>query len=223
MILLQGIRVDVADSLRSKRAILTVDELVFQPGELTVIAGPSGSGKSTLLNVISGITPVTSGSISAFGETVTDLRESSRDAWRRRTVGMIFQDFNLIGELSPLDNIRLPLSFGKPARTATDAGVLMERFGIPSERARVSLMSRGEQQRVAIARALLFDPPLILADEPTASLDTQNGAFVIEALIAEAAKGKTVIAVSHDPEFAGRAATTIHLDHGQIVRQERAS
>jgi len=221
MVSLQRIFVDVADSLRSKRAILTIDDLIFRPGELTVVAGPSGSGKSTLLNVISGITPVTSGSVSAFGETVTALRESRRDAWRRRTVGMVFQDFNLIGELSPLDNIRLPLSFGKSARSAIDVGSLMQRLGIPSDRTTVSRMSRGEQQRVAIARALLFDPPIILADEPTASLDTKNGAFVIDALIREAAKGKTVIAVSHDPEFAARAATTIYLDHGRIVRQER--
>ncbi|WP_426131690.1 ABC transporter ATP-binding protein [Pararhizobium sp. PWRC1-1] len=223
MVSLQRILVDVSDSLRSKRAILTIDDLIFRPGELTVVAGPSGSGKSTLLNVISGITPVNSGSVSAFGETVTELRESRRDAWRRRTVGMIFQDFNLIGELSPLDNIRLPLSFGKSAQSAIDAGSLMHRFGIPSDRTTVSRMSRGEQQRVAIARALLFDPPIILADEPTASLDTKNGAFVIEALIEEAAKGKTVIAVSHDPELVARAATTIYLDHGRIARQEVAS
>ncbi|WP_104668390.1 ABC transporter ATP-binding protein [Ensifer adhaerens] len=222
MVSLQGIRVEVRDIPNDRRDILAIDELSFPPGELTVIAGPSGSGKSTLLNVISGITPATSGSITVLGENVTDLREGRRDVWRRRTVGMIFQDFNLIAELSPLANIRLPESFGKAARAAENAKSLMRRFGIPEDRSSVSRMSRGEQQRVAIARALLFDPPLILADEPTASLDTKNGSFVIDALIAEAARGKTVIAVSHDPAFAVRAATTIHLERGRIVRKERA-
>ncbi|USJ28550.1 ABC transporter ATP-binding protein [Ensifer adhaerens] len=222
MVSLQGIRVEVRDIPNDRRDILAIDELSFPPGELTVIAGPSGSGKSTLLNVISGITPATSGSITVLGEKVTDLREGRRDVWRRQTVGMIFQDFNLIAELSPLANIRLPESFGKSARAAENAKSLMRRFGIPEDRSSVSLMSRGEQQRVAIARALLFDPPLILADEPTASLDTKNGSFVIDALIAEAARGKTVIAVSHDPAFAARAATTIHLERGRILRKERA-
>ncbi|APG87506.1 ABC transporter (plasmid) [Sinorhizobium americanum CCGM7] len=222
MVSLKKINVEVPDTASARRAILSIEDLSFPPGELTVVAGPSGSGKSTLLNVISGITPLTSGSVTVFGETVTDFRESRRDAWRRQTVGMIFQDFNLIGELSPLDNIRLPESFGKAARPAADARSLMKRFGVPEDRTTVSRMSRGEQQRVAIARALLFDPQIILADEPTASLDTKNGSFVIDTLIEEAAKGKTVIAVSHDPEFAARAATTIHLDHGRVVRKDRA-
>ncbi|MGF6178345.1 ATP-binding cassette domain-containing protein [Ensifer sp. 4252] len=222
MVSLQRIRVEVPDTPNDQRAILAIEDLSFSPGELTVVAGPSGSGKSTLLNVIAGITPITSGSVTVLGEKVTELQGSRRDAWRRWTVGMIFQDFNLIGELSPLANIRLPESFGKVAGAATNASSLMKRFGIPEDRATVSHMSRGEQQRVAIARALLFDPPLILADEPTASLDTKNGNFVIDALIEEAAKGKTVIAVSHDPEFNARAATTIHLDHGRVVRKDSA-
>ncbi|MBW0368321.1 ABC transporter ATP-binding protein [Ensifer adhaerens] len=222
MVSLQAIRVEVRDTPNDRRDILAIDELSFPPGELTVIAGPSGSGKSTLLNVISGITPATSGSVTVLGEKVTDFREGHSDAWRRRTVGMIFQDFNLIKELSPLANIRLPESFGKTARSAENAKSLMQRFGIPEDRSSVSGMSRGEQQRVAIARALLFDPPLILADEPTASLDTKNASFVIDAMIAEAAKGKTVIAVSHDPAFAARAATTIHLERGRLVRKDRA-
>jgi putative ABC transport system ATP-binding protein len=222
MVSLRQIRVEVPDSANDRRAILSIEDLSFPPGELTVVAGPSGSGKSTLLNVISGITPPTSGSVKVFGELVTDFRESRRDAWRRRTIGMIFQDFNLIGELSPLDNIRLPESFGKVVRPAVDPRSLMKRFGVPEDRTTVSRMSRGEQQRIAIARALLFDPPIILADEPTASLDTKNGTFVIDTLVEEAAKGKTVIAVSHDPEFSERAATTIQLDHGRIVRKDRA-
>lgn len=214
---LSNVAVTVTERGAVARAILSITALEIPPRSLTVITGPSGSGKSTLLNVIAGVTPVSSGEITAHGEIVSSYPEAARDNWRRVSTGLIFQDFNLISELSPIDNILLPASFGRrPGGIREKARELMTRFGIPEERKRLGLMSRGEQQRVAVARALIFDPEIILADEPTASLDVDNGRFVIDALVEEAAKGKTVIATSHDPELIAKAHRIIRLDHGHI-------
>lgn len=214
---ISDIFVTVTESGAVPRQILNIATLEIPSSSLTVIAGPSGSGKSTLLNVIAGITPISSGSVAAHGETVSNYAETVRDNWRRLKTGLIFQDFNLISELSPLDNILLPASFGRsPSGLRKRATELMSRFGIPQDRKRVGVMSRGEQQRVAVARALIFDPEIILADEPTASLDVVNGRFIIEALVEEATKGKTVIAATHDPELIAKAQQVIRLDHGLV-------
>ena len=214
---LSNIAVMVREGGAASRAILELAALEIPSRSLTVIAGPSGSGKSTLLNLIAGITPASSGTISAHGESVSNYSEAARANWRRMKTGLIFQDFNLISELSPLDNILLPASFGRhPHGMREKARELMTRFGIPEDRNRLGLMSRGEQQRVAVARALIFDPDIILADEPTASLDVDNGRFVIDALTEEASKGRTVVAASHDPELIARAYQIIRLDHGQV-------
>jgi putative ABC transport system ATP-binding protein len=217
---LSNVAVTVAESGSAPRTILDIAALDIPPHSLTVIAGPSGSGKSTLLNVIAGVTPASSGTVTAHGETVSSYTEAARDNWRRMKTGLIFQDFNLISELSPLDNILLPASFGRrPGGIGEKARELMARFGIPHDRKRLGLMSRGEQQRVAVARALIFDPEIILADEATASLDVENGRFVIDALAEEAAKGRTVIAASHDPELIARAHQVIRLDHGRPIQE----
>jgi putative ABC transport system ATP-binding protein len=200
---------------------LEIDALTVAPGSRLVVTGPSGSGKSTLLYAIAGLLRPAHGSILWDGADLLALGESARDGWRRRTVGFAFQDFHLLPELSPLNNVLLPASFerfavSRPLRAR--AAMLLERFGVPPARRSTGILSRGEQQRVALARALLFDPPVILADEPTASLDEAAGALVAESLVRLSCEdGRTVIAVSHDPMLIAHFDRRLALEHGHAA------
>ncbi len=170
-----------------------------------LIGGPSGSGKSSLIYVLSGLLRPEHGTVKWDGKDIWNLTEGQRDLWRRATLGIVFQDFHLISELSPLENVLFPATFSY-WRTPTwlrEAGVrLLEQVQVPTHRQTVSVLSRGEQQRVAVARALLFDPPVLIADEPTASLDKETGEAVASLLIKMASDGgKTLIVVSHDLVF----------------------
>jgi putative ABC transport system ATP-binding protein len=140
-------------------------------------------------------------------------------------VGFAFQDFHLLPELTPLQNVLLPASFERftTARAMRErAAALLDHFSVPQARKSTANLSRGEQQRVAIARALLFDPPVILADEPTASLDAKAGAVVIDILLQLSSRdGRTVIAISHDQELLRRFSSTIALDHGHMTGRQR--
>lgn len=187
------------------------------PG-LTVLSGASGSGKSTLLYLLAGLLVPTRGSVMWGGTDLARLSEMARDRWRRRNAGFVFQDFHLIEELSPLKNVLLPATFSgfSTARHRARAKMLLDRMDVP-DRPRVSLLSRGEQQRVALARALIFGPPVIFADEPTASLDAPNGARVAAMLADLAAAGRTVIVASHDPAVLDLSARHIRLDHGRTT------
>ncbi len=200
--------------------VLNIPTLTAEPGALTVLTGPSGSGKSTLLFALSGLQTLDRGTI-RWGETeITALPEPARDRWRRGAVGLVFQSFHLIDELSPLDNVLVPVWFGAffagPSRAR--AASLLEELGVPGDRPRLRALSRGEQQRVALARALMFDPPIILADEPTASLDRAAGARVIDGFRKLARDGRLVLAVSHDPDLIAAADHVLVLDHGQLVQ-----
>jgi ABC-type lipoprotein export system ATPase subunit len=200
---------------------LEIADLTVEPGTLLAITGPSGSGKSTLLYAISGLLRPARGSIVWDERDILDLAEAARDRWRRHTIGFAFQDFHLLPELSPLANVLLPASFERftasPALRAR-AAALLDRFGVPETRVSTGTLSRGEQQRVALARALLFDPPVILADEPTASLDAAAAARVAESLVdLSRAEGRTVIAVSHDPSLIVHFDRRIALEHGHAV------
>jgi putative ABC transport system ATP-binding protein len=198
---------------------LDTPPLAAAPGSLTVLSGASGSGKSSLLYLLSGLAHPTSGSV-AWGDTdLSTLSEARRDRWRRRHAGFIFQDFHLIDELTPLDNVLLPAWFDRVSATPLHdrAQSLLEDLAVPLERRQTALLSRGEQQRVAIARALLADPAVIFADEPTASLDRAAGAQVIAVLARLAAEGRTIIAASHDPDLRAVATAELVLDHGRMV------
>ncbi|WP_375451466.1 ABC transporter ATP-binding protein [uncultured Devosia sp.] len=198
--------------------VLDTPPLAAAPGSLTVLSGASGSGKSSLLYLLSGLARPTSGSL-AWGETeLSALSEAGRDRWRRRHAGFIFQDFHLIDEMTPLDNVLLPAWFGawNAAPRRKRAETLLAELAVPLERRQAGLLSRGEQQRVAIARALLADPAIIFADEPTASLDQLAGAHVIAVLSRLAAEGRTVIAASHDPDLRAAATAELVLDHGRV-------
>jgi putative ABC transport system ATP-binding protein len=204
---------------------LEMADLRVPPGSLLAVTGPSGSGKSTFLYAVAGLLRPQRGRILWNARDFLGQPEAERDRWRRRTVGFVFQDFHLLPELTPLQNVLLPASFetfvigGEVRRRAAQ---LLERFAVPQQRRTTGTLSRGEQQRVALARALLFDPPLILADEPTASLDAASGAVVADVLARlSTEEGRTVIAVSHDPALVACCTSRIALDHGRVTGAER--
>jgi putative ABC transport system ATP-binding protein len=200
---------------------LEIEKLNVAAGSLLAITGPSGSGKSTFLYAIGGLLRPGRGRVLWDGRDLLAQAESARDRWRRRTVGFVFQDFHLLPELTPLQNVLLPASFEalSASRAIRERAIsLLDRFSVPLARGSTAVLSRGEQQRVALARALLFDPPVILADEPTASLDAASGAVVIDILAQMSlADGRTLIAISHDHELIERFSRRIALEHGRMT------
>lgn len=205
---------------RREETTVEVSSLHVNPGSLIVLTGPSGSGKTTLLHVFAGILPPRSGSVTWNQTDIASLKEAARDAWRRDHVGLVFQDFHLIDSLSPIDNVLLPATFSHfvtPASIKRRAHALLETLQIPVERGSVADLSRGERQRVAMARALLFDPPILLADEPTASLDRASAEQVADELAKSAAQGRTTIVVSHDRLLIERAGRRLQLERGQVI------
>ena len=219
MLLAENVAVRFRDAQGKTFDGLHIERMEFAPGRLSCVTGPSGSGKSTLLLTLAGLIVPATGSVRWNGDAISTWPEAKRDAWRCRNVGMVFQDFQLIAELSPLANVMLPGSFGgRPNSGAlkTRAHALLAELGVPASRRRIEDLSRGEQQRVAIARALLFDPPLLLADEPTASLDRDNAQFVTTLLADAAQKGKMVVAVSHDDLLLREASVVHRLERGML-------
>ena len=197
-------------------------DLTIADGRVTVLRGPSGSGKTTLLTLIGCLARPTTGRIHIDGELVSGLPERFLTEVRRRTFGFVFQRFNLVRGLSALDNVMLPaFPLGVPhARLKAKAFALLDHFGV-AERAGLAVesLSGGEAQRVAIARALINDPAVVIADEPTASLDGERVAQFLT--IAEGLKqaGKTVLITSHDPRITEAAIvdTLVTLADGRIV------
>ncbi|KFL32365.1 ABC transporter [Devosia riboflavina] len=198
--------------------VIDLPSLAIAPGTMTVLSGASGSGKSTLLYLLSGLLRPDAGSIAWAGTDIALLGESRRDRWRRKEAGFIFQNFHLIEEMSPLDNVLVPIwldSFSANAkrRRALD---LLRQLDVPAERDSVAKLSRGQQQRVAIARALSGNPSIIFADEPTASLDAAAGetvAAILQRLARE--DGRTVVVATHDPALKVLADQSLLLDHGK--------
>ncbi|MGW3321608.1 ABC transporter ATP-binding protein [Streptomyces virginiae] len=196
--------------------------LQVRPGEALAVLGPSGSGKSTLLNLIAGLDRPTAGGVTVDGVRVDTLNETASALHRRARIGMIFQFFNLLDDLTVADNVLLPAQLaGMPrARAADRAAELLARLGIERHaRAYPGRLSGGERQRVAVARALMNRPPLLLADEPTGALDSASGADVRELLRGLNADGQTIVLVTHDLALAESCATrTIEVVDGRIAR-----
>ncbi len=186
---------------------LSVKSLSLARGEQMLLTGGSGSGKSTLLHVVAGLAEPTGGKVLVAGRDVHSLRGAARDQFRGRTIGMIFQTFNLLMGFSALENVMAAMMFTKIPRREHEsrASELLRHLGIDEVHARVEALSIGQQQRVAVARAVACDPVLVLADEPTASLDPENAGVAVE-LIQQMCreKGAALLCVSHDPSMAER-------------------
>lgn len=221
------LEITFTDATGARLSVLTVPDFAIAGGTRLAVTGPSGSGKSSFLYAISGILRPVRGNVRWDNVDILSLGESARDRWRRRTVGLVFQDFHLIGELSPLDNVLVGAWFERwraPDTLVERARMLLEQVAVPTSRRSVSELSRGESQRVAIARALLFDPPVVLADEPTASLDKAAGERVADLLVDIAARsGRTLVVVTHDTALLERFPDSISLVHGALTRSAMAA
>lgn len=197
-------------------------DLCIDDGRVTVLRGPSGSGKTTLLTVIGCLARPTTGRVLVDGEVVSGLPERFLTEVRRRTFGFVFQKFNLIRGLSAVDNVVLPaLPLGTPHRRLVErAHGLLDRFGLADRAAlAVEHLSGGEAQRVAIARALINDPTVVVADEPTASLDGERVAQFLAIAEGLRQEGKTVLITSHDPRITEAASVdrVVTMADGRIV------
>jgi len=199
--------------------------VTLNAGELTLLMGPSGSGKTTLLSILGCILTPTSGTVTLAGETATGLAPEALADLRRRHIGYVFQSYNLFPTLDALENVMLALDVrgDRGAAAEARARAALTEVGLGHRLGHYPRnMSGGEQQRVAVARAIASAPSLILADEPTAALDTENGRAVMQ-LIAEIARDerRAVLAVTHDPRTLPFATRIIRIEDGQIVGEER--
>ena len=220
---LQGVtKVFLSDDLET-HALAGV-HLTIRRGEYLSIAGPSGCGKSTLLSILGLLDTPSEGTYELAGRAVAALPASERARLRNQHIGFVFQSFNLIGDLSVLENVELPLTYrGIPAADCRrKAQLALERVGMAHRLNHYpAQLSGGQQQRVAVARSVAGEPELLLADEPTGNLDSHNGQQVMELLARLHREGTTVCMVTHDPRYADLAERSVHLFDGRIV-EERA-
>lgn len=224
MIAAEGLGKIYREGTTELRALQGVD-LKVRAGELTLLMGPSGSGKTTLLSILGCILRASGGKLEILGEDVGALSERELPRIRRTRIGFVFQGFNLFPTLTAAENVALALDLrgvrGAAARKRSEE--LLSEVGL-SHKARwfPADLSGGQKQRVAIARALAGDPPILLADEPTAALDSTSGRTVIELLQRLArVDGRAVVTVTHDPRVVPAGDRIIHLEDGRILREER--
>jgi putative ABC transport system ATP-binding protein len=205
----------------SEVSVLSDLSLEIARGEFVALMGPSGSGKSTLLNLIAGLDRPTRGSLRIDGRELADFSEPELDRWRNRRVGFIFQFYNLIPVLSALENVEIPLLIsdhgGEERRERCEAALRIVGLAHRLDH-RPGELSGGEQQRVAIARALVNDPLLVLADEPTGDLDSENAEEVLSLMgLLNRQAGTTFVMVTHDPRAAAKARRIVHLEKGRLA------
>ena len=204
------------------RALDGVD-LDIDSHTFTVVMGPSGSGKSTLLYLLGGLDRATSGEISVDGQRLDGMDENTLALFRRRTMGFVFQSFNLIPSMTALENVSFPMQFAgvHAAKRKVQARTILDQVGLGNRADhKPTELSGGQQQRVAIARALVNNPSLILADEPTGNLDTSSGAAIMQVLSDLHISGRTVLVVTHDPRMTRFATHRIFLLDGRIVSED---
>jgi putative ABC transport system ATP-binding protein len=200
--------------------------LEIQPGEYLSIAGPSGCGKSTLLSILGLLDTPTEGRYTLNGAEVANLNFSQRARIRNREIGFIFQAFNLIGDLTVYENVELPLTYrgtpsGERKKRVQEA---LERVGMAHRMKHYpSQLSGGQQQRVAVARAVVGKPSILLADEPTGNLDSNNSEAVMQLLDELHKEGATICMVTHDPRYARYAKRSVHLFDGRVVEEEEGA
>lgn len=204
---------------RAARHVVNGVDLVVEAEETVAVLGRSGAGKSTLLHLLGGLDVPDRGRVTVAGERLTGRRPSAVSRIRLRHIGFVFQQFQLIEELSGLENVLLPTRLpGAPRGGARRAAKLVDELGLAPVASHLPHeLSGGEQQRFAIARALVNDPQVILADEPTGSLDASNGALVLELLAS--LRGRAVIIVTHEPDAAAIADRVLSLEDGILVER----
>jgi ABC-type lipoprotein export system ATPase subunit len=200
-------------------------DLQVQPGEFVAVVGKSGCGKSTLLNVFTGIDHPTEGEALVAGTRLSDLDEGQIARWRGRTLGIVFQFFQLLPTLTLAENVMLPMDLSGlygPQERAERALRLLRQVGLEADADKFpSAVSGGQQQRAAIARALANDPPLVVADEPTGNLDSRAAGDIFRLFESLAGEGKTILMVTHDAELAARVPRTVTLADGLVVDDRR--
>lgn len=215
--------IDVGKVYRQGDSTFSVLERVsfdVPQGQFAVIMGPSGSGKSTLLHLIGGLDRPSTGDVLICGRAISQMADDELTLFRRTRIGFVFQFFNLLPTLTALENVALPLVLDgrSGAEAERKARVLLEQVGLDGRRRHLpEELSGGEIQRVAIARALVFDPAVLLADEPTGNLDRQSGREVLAILEELNSQGITLIVVTHNPEIGERARRCLRLVDGRIV------
>jgi putative ABC transport system ATP-binding protein len=212
----------VFGSGRTEVHALSEVDLLVEAGELVAVMGPSGSGKSTLLTIAGTLDEPTRGDVAVAGCRVSQLSRAARARLRRRSVGYVFQDFNLLAGLSAVENVALPLELdGVGARAARVSGLeVLGRMGLSEQADRYpDELSGGERQRVAIARAVVGERRVLLADEPTGALDSVNGEAVMRLLRAACQRGVAGVVVTHNAHFAAWADRVIFLRDGRVVDQ----
>ncbi len=215
----------VYDTGKIKVEALKGIDLVVDKGEFVAVVGPSGSGKSTLLNLIGCLDTPTGGEYMLGGEAVAGLDRDQLADVRNRRVGFVFQNFNLLPQLTALENVEMPMLFGGISRRERRRRALehLEKVGLGDRvEHRPTELSGGQMQRVAIARALAMEPDIILADEPTGNLDTGSGSDVMSLLGELWGQGRTLVVVTHDKTLAQRAGRVVEIRDGVVVTDQQA-
>ncbi len=217
---MRGLCKEVQDA-SGKLAILRDISFVLGAGQTVAIVGASGSGKSTLLGILAGLDTPTAGSVHLAGQDLFALDEDQRAALRARHVGFVFQSFQLMPNLSALENVMLPLELAGVPDARAQATAMLQRVGLGERlQHRPKVLSGGEQQRVALARAFVVKPELLLADEPTGSLDHATGEAIMDLMFAlNREQGTTLVLVTHDPRLAARCERRLTIEAGQLGEQ----
>jgi len=216
----------VYDTGKVKVEALAGIDLSVARGELVALIGPSGSGKSTLMNLIGCLDTPSAGRYELQGERVAGLSREQLAGIRNRRVGFVFQNFNLLPQISAFENVEMPLLFGGVRRAERRQRVeeLLTRVGLADRiEHKPTELSGGQMQRVAIARALAMEPDLLLADEPTGNLDTSSGTDIMSLFEELWHQGRTIVVITHDPALARRAARRIELRDGRISSDSAAA
>lgn len=221
MIEVRGLKKSIRNGARTVEILRGID-LTIPKGQFAAIMGASGSGKSTLLGLLAGLDSPSEGEVILDGVSIGNLEEDQLAEVRGRRIGFVFQSYQLIPTLTALENVMLPYELNAPGNARQRAEALLEAVGLRERLHHYPVqLSGGEQQRVALARAFVLEPPIVLADEPTGNLDSQNGQHVLELLMErQRESGTTLVLVTHDAQIAERADRRIHLRDGVIVADE---
>ena len=207
---------DGTDEVHALREV----DLAVEPGSMVAVMGPSGSGKSTLLTIAGALETSTTGEVLVAGQSLSTMSREDRTRLRRRAIGYVFQDFNLLPGLTAAENVALPLELdGLSAGNARAAGLrALEELGLGDHASRFpDQLSGGERQRVAIARAVVGDRRLLLADEPTGALDSVNGEAVMRLILAACKRGLAAVVVTHDAQLASWADRVVFIRDGRVI------